>query len=202
MAMNGVNSISGKGAGRRPAGDNTKAKIIAAAQKGFAENGYDRTSMRQIGSAAGVDAALIVHYFGTKQKLFVETMMPLFDGPKQLPHTLEGDIHTIGLRLATLYVGIITNPMSQQLMQGMFRSVSSEEQAAEMLRAFVHEAIIMRIIQYLPGPNNELRATILGAQLIGVFVARYIVKVEPIASVDSAELIEYLAPQLQTHFAK
>jgi len=198
--MSGVKSISGKSTGRRPAGDDTKGKIIAAAQDGFARAGYDRTSLRQIATAAGVDAALIVHYFGTKQQLFIKAMMPIFDGPKRLPNALDGDTETIGFRLATLFVEIMMNPSSQQLMLGIFRSVSSEEQAAEMLRSFIRQAIMERIKQYLPGPNKDLQANILGSQLIGIFVARYIVKVEPIANVDKDELIQYLAPRLQAHF--
>jgi len=198
--MNRVNSISNKPSGRRPGNENTKAKIMSVAQTLFAEAGYDRVSMRQIATLAHVDAALIVHYFGTKQKLFTEAMLPLLEGPKRLPSAMPGDRQTIGMRLATLFVGIITAPESQRLMLGVFRSASAEAQAAIMLREVVQKTIIDQIEDCMPGPHKKLQATILGSQLIGVFVARYIVKIEPIASADPDELIAYLAPRLQAHF--
>jgi len=200
MAMSTVNNISGKSLGRRPAGEDTKGKIIAAAQSGFAEYGYDRTSFRQIAATAGVDPALVVHYFGTKQQLFVAAMLPLFEVPKLLPDALAGDRASIGHRLANLFVTLITNEATRKLMLGMFRSVSSEEQAASIVRNFVQGAIVDQVQQHLPGPNQALQANIVSGQLIGIFVARHIVKIEPLASVSNEELIEYLAPRLQAHF--
>jgi AcrR family transcriptional regulator len=198
--MSDVKSTSGNTIGRRPGGEDTKSQIVAAAQACFAQEGYDRTSLRKIAVQAGVDPALLLHYFGSKQQLFMAAMLPLFTGPQLLPGALEGDDKTRGLRLATLFITLISEPSVQTLLLGLFKSVSSENEAAALLRSFVHEAVITRIEPFLPGPNRGLQANIIGSQLLGIFIARYIVKIEPIASADTKELIEYLAPRLQAHF--
>lgn len=198
--MGNVNNISEKTSGRRAVEHHSKSSILKAAQTEFAKDGYDKTTLRQIAKTADVNAAMIVHFFGSKQKLFVEAMVPIFEGPKQLPQALEGDIVTLGFRLATRFVTITSQPSTQKLMLGLLKSVSSEEKAAEMLRIFIGEAIINRVKPFLPGKNKELQANILGSQLVGIFIARYIIKIEPLASTDASELIKYLAPRLQAHF--
>jgi AcrR family transcriptional regulator len=198
--MSRVNSISGKNIGRRPGNSDAKEKILNAARTLFAVSGYDRTSLRQIAGTASVDASLIVHYYGSKQRLFVEAMLPLFEGPKLLPIALQGSKEDIGLRLSTFFVTMTSDPAVKNLMLGVFRSASSEEQAAIIIRKFVQARIIDLVEQHLPGPNKTLQANILGSQMIGLFIARYIVKLEPLASATNEELIEYLAPRVQAHF--
>jgi AcrR family transcriptional regulator len=198
--MNSVKSMSGKNLGRRPGNENTKAKIIGAAQICFAQHGYDRAPLRQVATLAQVDPALILHYFGTKQQLFIEAMLPLFEGPKMLPAAMRGDASGIGTRLATLFIKLTSEPTVQQLMLGLFKSVSSERQAAVLLSEFVRTNVIEQLEPYLPGPNKKLQANIIGSQLVGIFMARYVIKVEPIASTTDSEVIEYLAPRLQAHF--
>lgn len=198
--MNSVNSISTKSVGRPQGGSDAKEKILDAARKLFAENGFDRSSLRQIAMLAGVDPSLISHHFGSKQKLFVEAVFPLLDGPRLLPSAFEGDRATLGLRLATLFVSLASQPSTQDLMLGILRSVSSEEKAAEMVRRFMGNTMTATVTSQLPGPNKELQANILSGQMIGVFVARYIVKAEPIASISSEELIQYLTPRIQSYF--
>jgi len=200
MNMNSVNSISNKNVGRPAGGSDAKEKILEAARTLFADSGYDRTSLRQVATRAGVDASLIMHHFGSKQQLFVAAMVPLFEGPKRLPDALSGDRHGIGRRLATLFATITSHPPTRELMLGLFKSASSEEQAAAMLRTFAQEMILRNVESYLPGPNRKLQTNILGAQIIGTFFARYVIKIEPLAGASTEELIEYLAPRLQAHF--
>lgn len=198
--MSEVNGTRKKSSGRRPAGSHAKENILRAAGDLFAHQGYDRTSLRQIASQAKVDPSLILHYFESKKKLFVTSMAPLMEGPRQLPEALQGDIESAGERLATIFVRLISDSETQKLMLGMFRSVSSDNGSADALRQFVEDTIMRVIEEYLPGPNRQLQANILGGQLIGIFVARCVVKLEPIASIDDDQLIKYLAPRLQSHF--
>lgn len=198
--MRRVKSISGKSPGRRPGRHNTKAIIVAAAQTLFATSGYDRTSLRHIAKLADVDPALIAHYFGTKQKLFVESMLPLYEGPKLLPDVLKGDSQFIGERLAGLFVMMTGDPQRLKLVTGMMRSISSEQQAADIAREFMQQSIMRIVEAYVPGPNKKLQANLVASQLMGVFMTRYIMKVEPLASATTEELVAYLAPRLQAHF--
>ena len=117
-----------------------------------------------------------------------------------LPEALRGDNDTAGERLASKFVALISDGQTREMMLGMIRSVSSDAAAADALRQFVEDAIMKTIEEFLPGPNKRLQANILGGQLIGLFVARYIVKLDPIASIDDDQLVKYLAPRLQAHF--
>lgn len=198
--MNEVNSATKKSSGRRPKGNAAKDDILRAASSLFASKGYDKTSLRLIASVAEVDPSLILHYFGSKKKLFVTSMAPLMEGPKLLPQALHGDIDAAGERLAKAFVTLTSSNETREMMLGMFRSASSDTGAADALHQFVEDTIMKAIEPYLPGPNKKLQANILGGQMIGVFVARYIVKLEPIASINDDELIRYLAPRLQAHF--
>lgn len=198
--MSGVNSTNKKRVGRRPAASNAKEAILKAASSLFASQGYDRASLRHIASVAEVDPSLILHYFGSKKNLFVTSMAPLMEGPRMLPEALRGDNDTAGERLAAKFVALISDGQTREMMLGMIRSVSSDAAAADALRQFVEDAIMKTIEEFLPGPNKRLQANILGGQLIGLFVARYIVKLDPIASIDDDQLVKYLAPRLQAHF--
>jgi AcrR family transcriptional regulator len=198
--MSKVNSISNKKAGRRPGKKDSKALIIKAAQLQFAEHGYDRATLRRIANKAAVDPALIVHYFGTKQELFVSSMLPLFELPKLLPSALQGNNDDIGTRLATMFIRVTSNPDTQQLMLGLIRSISSEERAATMARKFLNDNIINLVKSHLSGPNNDLQANIVSSQMIGVFIAKYVMKIEPLARASDDDTIQYLAISLQAHF--
>lgn len=198
--MNEVNRTGKKSSGRRPGDSTAKEGILRTASSLFARQGYDKTSLRQIASTAQVDPSLILHYFGSKRKLFVTSMAPLMEGPKLLPEALSGNDNTVGERLAAMFVNLLSTGETQKMMLGMFRSASSDADAADALRQFVESAIMKTVEEYLPGPDKKIQANILGSQMIGIFVARYIVKLEPIASIDDDQLIKYLAPRLQAHF--
>src|SRR5919198_2221378 len=93
--------------GRRPGGGDTRAAIAGAARALFAEGGYDRTSIRAVAAAASVDPALVMHFFGSKQKLFVETMAVPFDAAAVAAELATGDRASVGQRLADYLLGVI-----------------------------------------------------------------------------------------------
>lgn len=201
--MSKVKEIPKKQAGRRSGPQNTRSHILQAAQLLFSENGLDKTTMRQIAAAAQVDPALIVHYFKTKQQLFVESVTPIVYGLETNALTTALSTATPdnrGERLAQAFVALISDDHTRQLLVGIVRSVSSDEHAVKILKDFIETSLAAQIETFLSGPNTKLKAELLGSQLIGLVVARYIVKVEPLASAPPAMLITYLAPRLQAHF--
>ncbi|MDX6556744.1 MAG: hypothetical protein QOD86_2939, partial [Miltoncostaeaceae bacterium] len=140
--MNSASNPSSRRTGRRP-GDSTETRdaILEAAREAFAADGYERTSLRGVARAAGVDPALVVHYFGSKPGLFEAAMRPPFDPAEALPRLLAGDPETAGLRLATFAVGIWDAPASRRILLGIVRAATTDEQAAEMLRALLVAAL-------------------------------------------------------------
>lgn len=201
--MSKVNNISKKQIGRRAGGGDTKAQILYAAQVLFAENGLDRTTIREVAAKAEVDPALVMHYFKTKKQLFVESIIPIVQGRQSSAISIalaETSQEYRGEKLAEALVGFIMDKNIQPLLLGIIRSVTSDESAVKILKNLIEQVFTSEIEKYISGPDKKLRSELIGAQLIGLILARYIVKADPIASAPPNVLIQYLAPRLQVLF--
>jgi len=185
--------------GRRPGGPDTRGEILRAARESFADKGFTATSIRSIARGAGVDAALVHHYFGSKDELFIESMSLPVD-PRQVAATvLDGPREELGRRIAIVFLGVWESQDGQQRMKALFRSVVTSEEVARLMREGLAQMIIQPVSRMLDVPDAQLRVGMVATQLIGVAVARYLIQLEPIASVDIPTLIERLAPVLQLH---
>jgi AcrR family transcriptional regulator len=188
--------------GRRPGQSGTREAIAAAARRGFAEHGYDRTTIRGIAEEAGVDAALVVHFFGSKQRLFLSVMELPFEPEEVVPQILQGPRSEAGLRLARFAVSVLENPDARNVLTGILRAAASEPEAARLARELVAERIVGAISDSLAVDKPLLRANLVSSQIVGVIMARYILRVEPLASLDPDELAEALAPNLQRYLTR
>jgi AcrR family transcriptional regulator len=186
-------------AGRRPGTSATREAIVEAARRLFGASGYDRTTIRSIASAAGVDPALVVHFFGSKQQLFITVSDLPFDPEEVLPQILAGKRATVGERFARFIVELLEDEQARSVMTGMVRAAASEPEAAQMLRDLISRRVFGPIAESLGADDAELRATLVGSQVVGLVMARYVVAVEPLASLDPDRLIAALAPNLQRY---
>jgi AcrR family transcriptional regulator len=193
-----ASSPSRRRPGRRPGPTETREDILTAARGLFAEKGYDGASIRAIARAADVDPALVHHFFGAKESLFVAAMEFPVNPAEVLPFILGGPRESVGRRMAQTFLRAWGRPDARGPLIGLLRSSMTNEQAAEMLRQFVSSAILSRVGQSFDVPLVRLEAA--AAQMIGVAILRYVLRVEPIASVPDDELIELLAPTLQRYF--
>ena len=187
-----------RGPGRRPGAADTRGEILAAARSEFAARGYDASSVRGIARAAGVDPALVHHYFGTKEQVFVAAMALPFDPAERLPQVLAGDPSQLGERLVRLFLSIWAEPDFRAPMLGMLRSAFTGEQGATLLREFVGSALLGRVAQAI-GPVDPLRVQTAAAQMVGVVILRHVVRLEPLASADEEEIIALVAPTVQRY---
>ncbi len=199
-----ANSSTGRAAGngrpgRRPGGPDTRGEILRAARESFAGKGFTATSIRAVAREAGVDAALVHHYFESKDELFIESMALPVDPRQVAARILDGPPEELGRRIATVFLGIWESPDGQQRMKAIFRSVVTSEEVARVMREGITEMIIQPVSQSLDVPDAHLRVSLAATQLIGVAMARYLVELEPVASTDLATLIDRLAPVLQLH---
>ena len=185
--------------GRRPGPSGTREAILAAARRQFAAQGYDRTSMRGIAAEAGVDQALVAHFFGAKQQLFVEVVRLPFEPSELLPLLLEGDRETLGERLAGFVASVLESPEGRARVLGIVRAAASEPEAARMLREFLRGELLAPLAQQLGVEDAELRVTLAGSQIVGMVMARHVIEVEPLAALSSGELAALLAPTLQRY---
>lgn len=187
----------GRPPGRRPGASGTRDAILAAARRQFAEQGYDRTSVRSVASEAGVDPSLVLHFHGSKQQLFLAVVELPFDPASVLPGLLAGDRDGIGRRLAGFLVGVLESDEGRRRMTGLVRAAASEPEAARLVRALVEHEMFAPIAEHLGADKPRLRASYVGAQVVGLVMARYVVAVEPLASLPADAVVATLASLLQ-----
>ena len=185
--------------GRRPGSSGSREKILAAARRQFARDGYDGATIRGIAAEAAVDPALVRHYFGSKEHLFIAALDFPADPATIVPGMLAGDREGLGHRLATFFLDTWDEPRGQPFL-ALMRSVADNEDAAEMLRQFISREVIGRIAEVLELDEPRLRAALAGSHLVGLAMMRYVVRLEPIASADRAALARAVGPSIQRYF--
>ncbi|WP_405991688.1 TetR family transcriptional regulator [Streptomyces sp. NBC_00986] len=178
----------------------TRDRILTAAREEFSERGYEKTSVRGIAKAAGVDSALVHHYFGTKEQVFEAAVEVAFAPAQNAPEAVaEGSLDGVGERLTRFIFGIWENPATRTPLLAVVRSAVNNEAAAAVFRRLVVSQVLGRVAARLDLPDGELRAELAAAQLVGTAMLRYVIKVEPLASVDVEQIIARVAPVVQGH---
>jgi AcrR family transcriptional regulator len=184
--------------GRRPGNQDTRASILEAARASFAEKGYDKASIRAIAGDAGVDPALVHHYFGTKEKLFLAVMNAPINPGELIPQALEGPREQAGERLVRTALGVWDSSAGSAAL-AVFRSALSNEWTARLLREFVVTQILRRAVgEIIEDPSEApMRTALVATQIAGTMVARYVLKIEPLASADADTLAAAIGPNIQ-----
>jgi AcrR family transcriptional regulator len=186
--------------GRRPGGTDTKATLVAAAREVFTELGYNGATVRAIAARAGVDAAMVNHWFGGKDRLFAEAVLQLPFNPKDVvDRILDGPVEHVGERIVRTFL-TIWDTTGGGVFAALMRSVTSHEMAAQMLREFLLENIFGRLAD-AAGTDDlaEFRATLMASQMVGLGMVRYVARFEPLASADIETVIPAVAPTLQRY---
>ncbi|WP_405724522.1 TetR family transcriptional regulator [Streptomyces sp. NBC_01537] len=187
----------GRPAGARAGDAGTRDRILAEARTEFSERGYDKTSIRSIARAAGVDSALVHHYFGTKEQVFAAAIELSFAPALGAPGALTGDPSRLGERLARFMFGIWESPGTREPLLAILRSAVSNEAAAAVFRDMVTQRLLLPVAGGLDVDRPELRAQLAAAQLIGIAMLRYVIKAEPLATADLDDIVAMVAPTLQ-----
>jgi len=187
--------------GRRAGASDTREQIAVAARSLFAELGYERASFRRIAGAAGVDPALVVHFYGSKEDLFRQVMVLPPAVADALEHLADGPRETVGRRLAQLVVGALENPGSRTVVLGRIRCATTHPDAAALVRETVTRDL-GALASALTDDDPDTRAVLVGAQVVGIALARYVVLVEPLASMSASEVIDIVAPTFQRYLVE
>jgi AcrR family transcriptional regulator len=198
----GEGGVGSRRRGRPPRTESadTRDRILSAAREEFSERGYEKTSVRGIAKAAGVDSALVHHYFGTKEQVFEASVEVAFAPAfKVRDVVLQGPLDDVGERMTRFIFGLWENPVSRKPLLAIVRSAVNTEAAAAVFRRLVSAQLLRRLAGELDAPDAELRAELAAAQLVGVAMMRYVIKIEPIASVDVEQIIARVAPVVQGH---
>jgi AcrR family transcriptional regulator len=189
----------GRRRGRRPAGEDTRGIILAAARAEFGAHGYDGTTIRGIARAAGVDARLVHHYFEGKEDVFV-TALGFPHRPQDIvAGVLAGPPEQLGERLARAVLGIWDSTEGRVRIVALLSGAMASDAAARMLREFVTRELLGRISASLEMDRPELRTALAASHLVGLAMARVLIKIEPLASLDAGELARTVGPVLQRY---
>jgi AcrR family transcriptional regulator len=155
--------------------------------------------VRDIAAAAGVDPALIRHYFGTKAELFRATMGWPFEPAQVAAQVTGGGRDEIGARLTRVFFEAWEQPDTRAPLLAILRGAATHEESATLVRQFIQGQVYRQIAAELPDPDAELRIDLAMAQLLGIAYLRHILRVEPIASTPLDELTARVAPVIGAH---
>jgi AcrR family transcriptional regulator len=185
--------------GRRPGASSTREAIIEAARKLFAERGYEGATMRAIAAEAGVDAALVVHFFGNKAALLVEAVQWPFDPEVEMPKLLVDGRRNVGRKLVGLFVRTWDEEGGRNPILTLLRAATTEPEAARLLGEFVGLRLFTPLLDRLGVDQPKLRADLASSQLIGLGMGRYVLRFEPLASAAPDDVIAWVSPALQRY---
>jgi len=188
--------------GRRRSSDDAggaRAEIVAAAGAEFAENGYDATSLRAVARRAGVDAALVHHYFSGKADLFAATVDVPIRPDLLVAEILRGPRDAIGVTIVRTIVTQLDNAPARDAFLALLRTALGHEFAARMLRQFMMREVLGRIARELDAPDSELRASLAASQIVGLIIARYGLRLGALADATPDEVVSRVGPVVQWH---
>jgi AcrR family transcriptional regulator len=187
--------MSSRPRGRRPGGSDSRSRILDAARARFAAHGYDRTRIRDVAVDAGVDPALVHYFFKTKDGLFVAAMeLPIRPAEVIGPLVAQG-VEGLGERMLRTLLGVWDQPANQAALLALVQGASGHPGAAAALREFISREIVGRVA----GVSDPLRATLVASQIMGLIAARYVARIEPLASLPAEEVVPLVAPTLQRY---
>ncbi|ABL80019.1 MULTISPECIES: TetR family transcriptional regulator [unclassified Nocardioides] len=185
--------------GRRPGTPDTRAAILAAARELFAAQGYAGTSVRAIGAAAGVDASLVHHYFGTKDDLFVAALELRVDPRVVVPPVFEGGLESAGERLMRLFVSVWDDEEKRLPLLALIRG-ALDSGGQQLVRDGFMRMVLEPLAAGL-GVADQRRMPLVASQLLGLVLLRYLLVVEPLASMPADELVALYGPTLQRYLS-
>ena len=184
--------------GRRSGGSDSRQDVLNAARRQFLADGYRAVSLRSIAAEAGVDVALVSYYFGSKQGLFGAVMELSANPAEVIEQALRGGRRGVAERLLTSLLEIWDDPARGRPLRAVVGAVGQEPAITRLLREVFERELIQPLADLFGGDADALRrAGVVTAQLSGVVFSRYLLELEPIASLPAAGVVELMAPALQ-----
>lgn len=184
----------------RPAGvSDTRERILASARELFASKGIRNTSIRSVAAAAGVDSALVHHYFGTKEKLFAAAVHIPIDPMDIIGPLREVPVSEIGYRLPSMLLPLWDSDLGTGFIATLRSVLAGSE--VNLFRTFIEDVITVEVGSRVDNPpgSGTIRIQFVASQLVGVVMARYILQLEPFASLPPEQIAQTIAPNLQRY---
>jgi len=184
----------------RPAGSsNSRERILASARDLFARNGISGTSIRTVAAAAGVDSALVHHYFGTKEKLFAAAVHIPVDPMDVIGPLQQVPVDELGHKILSILLPLWDSEIGAGFIATLRSIVAGSE--VNLFRTFIQDVIAVEVGSRVDDPPGSgiVRVQFVASQLVGVIMARYILELEPFASLPAQQIADTIAPNLQRY---
>ncbi|MEI7777974.1 MAG: TetR family transcriptional regulator [Actinomycetes bacterium] len=179
------------------AGDEVRASVVDAARALFRARGYVGTTFKGVAAAAGVAPEVVRRYYDNKETLFAAVLQLPVDPASAIPRLLAPGLDGMGERLVKFVLDTLGDPKSRDELIALFQSGAAAGRAAGPLAEFLQESVIDRVVRAVGVPDARLRVALISSYLVGIAATRFILKIEPIASMPDDELIQILAPTVQ-----
>ena len=191
----------GRGRGRPRGRTATRDDILAVARRRFLADGYERVTMRAVAAEAGVDAALISYHFGSKRGLFGAVMQLPVNPPEIIATVLEGPLTTLPERLLRAVLAAWDDPQRTAALRAFAGAAIHEPDVARLFREMAEREMIGRIAERLGTADASRRAGVAASQIAGMIFLRYVLGIEPLASMPADELVARMSPTLRAALA-
>jgi AcrR family transcriptional regulator len=185
--------------GRPPGSSDSRDRILASARELFACNGIDKTSIRAVAAGAGVDPALVHHYFGTKQQLFAAAIHIPIDPMEVIGPLRETPVEEMGYKLPSLLLPLWDSEAGKGFIATLRSLLAGSD--VSLIRSFLQEVIAVEVGSRVDNPpgTGMIRVQFVASQLVGVVMARYILELEPFKSLPVEQIAETIAPNIQRY---
>jgi AcrR family transcriptional regulator len=185
--------------GRRPGGPDTRGQILTAARRSFADKGFGGTTIRAVAGDANVDPALVHHYFGSKDDLFLAALDIPFDPRALVPTVFDAGVLGAGERLLRLFLSIWDDPHTRLPLIALVRTSLVQEAPETLLQQGILRMILGPMRAVLPADEAERRVQLVISQMAGLVLTRYLLALEPLASMPPEDVVAWVAPTIQRY---
>lgn len=175
---------------------------MRAAKNQFAQHGYEKTTLRAIADEAHVDPSMVLYLFGSKAELFRESMKLVLDPELFTDQLTAGDDDGLGFRIVRAYLTIWEQPDTAASMVSMLQSATSNSDAHEAFREFLHSYVMTAVTDALGGADDaRLRAMLAATSLVGTAMLRYVMRVPPLSTLTPDEVVTLIGPSVQRYLS-
>ncbi|WP_063125862.1 TetR/AcrR family transcriptional regulator [Nocardia fusca] len=187
--------------GRPAGGSNARQRLIDAAEELFLRDGFSRTTIRGIAGHAGVDHALVNYYFGSKEGLFTAVMDLLASPGELVEHATGAGPEHLAPRLLNALLTTWDSPSVQEHSRRLLSAIQTDPTTRDAFRDYLEHQVIAQIAGTLTGRDATARAGAAATVIAGLFLTRYVARVEPIAGMTRPQVVGYLGPALHACLA-
>lgn len=184
--------------GRRAGSPDTRAQILDVARRRFLAQGYQGVTLRAVAAEAGVDVALISYFFGSKKGLFGAAMQLIANPAELIARELEGDLETLPDRTLRALLAVWGDPESGTPLRAMIGGATQDPAVATLVKEVLERELIERVADRIGGVDARRRAGVFCSQMAGLILVRFILRLEPVASMSSDEIVRAYRPALRT----